>query len=518
MKLLLAGPGTGKTTRIKELLHDETNLDKVLILSFTNATIQDLLQSFIEENIDVTEKNCLTLHKYAARINHQKNKQVLNEVEKKILVSYSQKFDVCFDDLCKLFSCITFEQMIDQTIGFIKTNPAYLKDSIGDIRLLIVDEYQDFNPTERDLISLISDLASETIILGDDDQCIYEFKDANTDGIIDLFNNPAVEKLTHGNICYRCPDDIVEACTNLINTNKRRVRKNWIKSGKPGRLISKQLISQEDTSSFIVNEIERIKLNDPEACIMILSAVEFATFSTLKLLSEKDIKFVNLWNQKIDIDKMKRIWEIKITLGKRKVLNLLFLIHDQIKNRKSIVSGLMKIISKNPDFESIIYFLEMYSILDTELVLLFNKKASINELKSIPKYSFLTDYTEEDFEIIDLDKLARLYTEKNNFDLKGINFLSIYKSKGLQSKYVFILGLVEGIMPNSIRGLDSLEAWRRLLFVGASRAMVDLYLISTVEWDGKFAYMVDFSKFKYNYKRKKYQGLTSSFIHELNLS
>ena len=46
IQILLAGPGTGKTTKIKEMMRKESNLDEVLILSFTNATIDDLLSDF----------------------------------------------------------------------------------------------------------------------------------------------------------------------------------------------------------------------------------------------------------------------------------------------------------------------------------------------------------------------------------------------------------------------------------------------------------------------------------------
>ena len=73
MKLLFAGPGTGKTTRIKEIVGSCECLSKVLVLSFTNATIHDLLASFSEAGLAINESNCLTLHKYALRLNHQKN-------------------------------------------------------------------------------------------------------------------------------------------------------------------------------------------------------------------------------------------------------------------------------------------------------------------------------------------------------------------------------------------------------------------------------------------------------------
>ena len=119
MKLLLAGPGTGKTTKVKEFISSCSDPSKVLVLSFTNATIEDLLESFREAGIAVNEKNCMTLHRYALRLNYQKNLHILDGNEEKILTSYSKGFKVGFGDLCRTLECITFEQMIVQTKDYI---------------------------------------------------------------------------------------------------------------------------------------------------------------------------------------------------------------------------------------------------------------------------------------------------------------------------------------------------------------------------------------------------------------
>ena len=52
--------------------------------------------------------------------------------------------------------------MITECLRFLKGNPAYGKEQIGSLDLLIVDEYQDFNPTERSLLDQISSFAAET--------------------------------------------------------------------------------------------------------------------------------------------------------------------------------------------------------------------------------------------------------------------------------------------------------------------------------------------------------------------
>ena len=98
MKMLLAGLGTGKTTKIKSLIKQEYSSAKnILVLSFTNATVNDLTQSF-GENPSI---RCYTLHSYALIINHLRNIQILDDNnETPILRRFSEKNDFNFEDVC----------------------------------------------------------------------------------------------------------------------------------------------------------------------------------------------------------------------------------------------------------------------------------------------------------------------------------------------------------------------------------------------------------------------------------
>ena len=131
------------------------------------------------------------------------------------------------------------------------------------------------------------------------------------------------------------------------------------------------------------------------------------------------------------------------------------------------------------------------------------------------EFQMLREYIDEDDIIESINNLERTINPAQTFRDDTVNVMSIHKSKGLQADYVFIIGLNEGIIPNDTRGIDSIEAQRRLLFVGMTRALKKLYMISTVEWESKFVYKVDKSKFKYMYREKVYYGKTSRFIEEM---
>jgi DNA helicase-2/ATP-dependent DNA helicase PcrA len=58
-------------------------------------------------------------------------------------------------------------------------------------------------------------------------------------------------------------------------------------------------------------------------------------------------------------------------------------------------------------------------------------------------------------------------------DKEGISLMTIHKAKGLEFPVVFVIGLVEGIIPTK---KGDIEEERRICFVGISRAMRLLYL------------------------------------------
>ena len=65
---------------------------------------------------------------------------------------------------------------------------------------------------------------------------------------------------------------------------------------------------------------------------------------------------------------------------------------------------------------------------------------------------------------------------------EGVSLMTIHKAKGLEFPAVFIVGMVEGIMPSK---KGNLEEERRICFVGISRAMHLLYLSHSLSYLGQ---------------------------------
>jgi len=520
MRILVAGPGTGKTTKIKGIIDAEfASAKRIIVLSFTNFTVNDLTASFA----DPKYKNivCSTLHKFAMKLNHLKDHYVLGQKEINILEELAAKLEIEILDLYSLLKCITFDEMIASCLRFIETNPKYVRDILDEVDLLIVDEFQDFNPNEQKLLLHISEIATETIILGDDDQAIYGFKDARPDGIISIFEDKSVTRIQHENICYRCPDAVVEHATALILKNKQRISKEWKKNGNPGSVSFDQFRNLAESDAAILASIQNIKKNEPEASILVLSRWKIVVAGLKELLEINKVPFRDCWFEDHELDLYIKIWWLNAIYGSHRVLFLIFLLKAHHALTKAKARGLIEEgLKKGFDDKALIREITNKKYLTSEFLTYLTAPLSLDDF-----FNKHEEYKEIEPHINQLDlkrslpKLAQALSPNKDFVRGEINLMSIHKSKGLQADYVFINGLVAGIIPNEAEGFDTIEAERRLLFVAITRAGKELILYATYTWDGATLNqnLADKKQFQYNFMRKNWNGKASTFISEMAL-
>ncbi len=510
MKVLLAGPGTGKTTNIRGIIDNEfSDAKAILILSFTNATVNDLNESF-DSYANVV---CKTLHSYALTINPMENVNILHPVEIKALEKLSAKIEIDFNAICEQLKCTTFSNMVSACSSFIKSNPAYIQEVIGQIDLLVVDEFQDFNESEQELVFELSNIANETLILGDDDQSIYGFKDADPDVLISLHNDKNISNIDHEHKCYRCPDCIVDISSALIKENKNRVDKPWNKIGKQGGLYIDQILESNEVNIETLNRINQIRKEGNDT-ILILSAVKNPLISIMEYLKQNDLPIVDFIGNQIGIDDLQKVWLLRSIYSNNKILNLIF---HHINIGQLSRKGFQEIITEGLesnilDNSVLTNLLELGKVEEPFKNYIIDNPALSDYNENHPEYSHLLELLDEDNLQESISKLTRELNPPSEFEDDKVNIMTIHKSKGLGADHVFLLGVVQGIIPNSKRGLDTIEAQRRLLYVAMTRAKKSLHIISQVNWAGQFVNTVNKDEFEYNWKKKTYQGRMSEFI------
>lgn len=216
--LIVSGPGTGKSFLFLERIKNwfKKNPDaKVLVTSFVRKLVADL-QSDIQNSKDLTEAQkqqieATTLHGIARSIVERSHGtsnfhlaphfQIIGQIWKELVwqdvLAFHPELDVQTYTCCKYEHALhdgnfptskSWSQISDSylrlsqfynALGFadliIHAKTALSeKHSLTEERYFIIDEYQDFNLSEENLINELTANSTSILIVGDDDQVLYE--------------------------------------------------------------------------------------------------------------------------------------------------------------------------------------------------------------------------------------------------------------------------------------------------------------------------------------------------------
>jgi superfamily I DNA/RNA helicase len=127
------------------------------------------------------------------------------------------------------YSCVLPGEIVRQCVTHVKAgtlNPA----SLLGIEHLIVDEYQDLNPSDLEFIDAIIANGIVTFIAGDDDQSIYSFRFASPAGIQSFVNRFPQAGQHELSDCFRCSTDVLRTAQSLIInfSEPNRIPKNLV--------------------------------------------------------------------------------------------------------------------------------------------------------------------------------------------------------------------------------------------------------------------------------------------------
>lgn len=230
-KVVVAGPGTGKTLLFKEILKGKKN---ALALTFVTSLVEDLTLDLL----GLAEVR--TLHGYALKVVRSVNQEMqifpkLSRVIREdalVLLEQDVDFDSIFanrDDSNELIKFYRKRKLYyGDWYGFTDVIFAAVKklgeslETIPEYDLVVVDEFQDFNKLEVSLIDILARI-SPILLVGDDDQALYPFKDASAEHIRHRYDeaNPEYASFVLP-FCSRCTSTIVDAANDLIRTSKKR--------------------------------------------------------------------------------------------------------------------------------------------------------------------------------------------------------------------------------------------------------------------------------------------------------
>jgi len=517
-KLIVAGPGTGKTYTFKQILN-KLGPGNYFVLSFIRKLVDDLAIE-LGESAEVK-----TFHAFCKKVLHERQGKVdiypkLPEIIKEDaeLFGYDYSdFESKFRNLKEkspaiffflrrgdYYQYLSFDDSVYRLYKRLKKDISIL-DSYD---LIIVDEYQDFNKLEVEFIKEL-EKRGPILIAGDDDQAIYSGRSSTPEFLREAFNSGdyTIFELPY---CSRCPVVVVNAVNEFISVVQSkeglndRLEKQYLPFTEGNedlnnlypriKIISVPVI--KTISKYIDVEINKIPIAE-----IIESNNSNSTYPTVLIIGQRHY-LQELY--KILIRKYPQI-EFDTRSGEdfSRILDGIKLLINDINSNLGwrILAGelLSRIVLKATVVES--NKLKPFGeILDKEFK---NPIIDILELvKSVKQKS--RDFSDDEKRLIkeqfqeDADLIINHYSpiEKEdipiqNPELPTILLRTFEGCKGLSGGHVFIVGANDGSMPKINDGkIEDIEVCKFIVALTRTRKQCHIisnrWLNSPVDKDGKF--------------------------------
>ena len=161
----------------------------------------------------------------------------------------------------KAANALDFDDIIMLTNRLFETHPDVLDRYREQFEYILVDEYQDTNPSQSRLVALLAGRRRNVCVVGDDDQSIYSFRGATVDNILGFdreYSNARVIRLEQN---YRSVGNILTAANGIIQNNESRKGKElWTEADEGEKVHIRQLDTQVEEAAFICDTIaEKVK-------------------------------------------------------------------------------------------------------------------------------------------------------------------------------------------------------------------------------------------------------------------
>lgn len=164
-----------------------------------------------------------------------------------------------YEKLLRAANAVDFDDLLGLPIRLFDRDPSTLARYQQQFRYILVDEYQDTNRVQYVMVSALSEFHGNLFVVGDPDQSIYGWRQADIRNILDFKQDYPNATEIHLEVNYRSTQRIVQAADRVIQGNKDRIDRKMTTSNDEGEMIQlRELSDQQHEAEWIVSEIRRL--------------------------------------------------------------------------------------------------------------------------------------------------------------------------------------------------------------------------------------------------------------------
>ena len=313
--LVMAGAGSGKTkvltNRICHLIENGVSDYHILAITFTNKAANEMKER-VNKIVDGVASFIGTFHSFGLKIIRENYRECGMErnftiidgedslaIIKKILknnnidpkkfspyairnkISFIKNemlsdaemdrvFNTEFDRMCvdiyhkyqnilKDSNVLDFDDLLCKPVTLFREREDILEKYQEHYQYILIDEYQDTNPVQYKLSKLLAAKYRNIFVVGDMNQSIYAFRQADYKNIINFENDyPECEviKLEEN---YRSTNNILNAANCVIKNNKQRKDlRLWSQKGDGSKIKYMRSYDEKHEVSLVLSEIDKL--------------------------------------------------------------------------------------------------------------------------------------------------------------------------------------------------------------------------------------------------------------------
>jgi ATP-dependent DNA helicase II len=224
-----------KKALLKRIVKDLKIDEKIYPISYLGSVISSCKEAE-EDPDDYIENNSMNF-----------KAETVAKVYARYMEDLQQNNAMDFDDL--LWNVVKLFEASSEVLSYYQERFKYI----------MVDEYQDTNYLQYKLIHALAEKSHNLCVVGDDDQCIYQWRGADIRNILDFekdFPETKVIKLEQN---YRSDANILDLANSVIANNRNRKAKElWTDRNEGNKITYRRLEDEQREAWYVGGEIQRL--------------------------------------------------------------------------------------------------------------------------------------------------------------------------------------------------------------------------------------------------------------------
>jgi len=532
---------TDRDRILSELISPHMQRLKALSISKTNA------KKWMREGIDSLKGRGFYPIDYhnAPAVVKQSNILRLTEKFDQLPPDIAHEVYTKYQNELKRMNLLDFDDVMALPVFAMRDESIQVKVS-RQFKLVVVDEFQDCSALQFEMAEQLSSGGKFLYLVGDEDQLIYGWRDASLQKVMDFYDHPDynVRYLEEN---YRSNAHIINLAVSIITQNKMRSKK-VMKAFKPEgkKVLHIQPYDTDQEAVYVVNKIKKLikKGIKPSEIAIIYRTNSYATRIEAELVKQRiDYDVVKAYNFFEYAEIKNSVAYFRFALNQynemafRRIINWPKRKNGDVTvkkivayariNRISLLEALKRQENTSSANKTFVLLIETLCALmkqnasvkkvmdallkgiDMEMTLYEEHGIQEGELRMerVKKLSMIIDILKEEYGNYE-ETIQMLNDEMNHLNKepkeRKVKLMTIHGSKGLEFKYVFIVGAVNGMMP-SLHGESSdkdknehykntnIEEERRLFYVAVTRAK-DRLSISSPKYIHRFGSISEYER------------------------